>query len=368
MEEASWSDLPQSLLEEIVSRLARRQYLIFGSVCSSWRMAQTQCDYPPAAPLPIIIYYFDEKCVRYFSPSKKKSLTAPLHNGLTPIGNGFFHGRFLSSSHGWLLMETKNDFGSEPMFHLFNPFVKKYCNDHFQNHIQLPKTKGVVCYLHCVFFSTPSDPDGVLFVTSSDNSFLLYRLRLNNRYDRYQWERDRYRYQWEGSGVISNFIFCKGKLYALKKDWSLAVIYPRSPIIVTSVRMEKYLFPPPVKSHFLVESCGEILMVTTSFWSIDMASDMRVHVSRADMIKMEWVKVENLGNRTMFLSSASSFSVCAPEMGIKSNSIYYSFIGIKCKTDWEKYGEVELASDGTLRGERDPYGIRGFAWVLSCLP
>ncbi|KAJ8638922.1 hypothetical protein MRB53_015616 [Persea americana] len=102
-----------------------------------------------------------------------------------------------------------------------------------------------------------------------------------------------------GNDIISDFIFCKGKLYALKKDWSLAVMDPRFLIAFTNVRMEKYLFHPTVtvtvKSYFLVESCGEILMVTISFWRRDMA---RIHVFRADMIEMKWVKVKNLGDRT----------------------------------------------------------------------
>lgn len=202
---------------------------------------------------------------------------------------------------------------------------------------------------------------------------MLYRLRLNNPYH-YQWESDRRPYKWQGIDVdlVTNFVFYKGKLYALKKDWSLAVIDPCFRISVTNVRMKKHLFPPAVlmmvKWHFLVESCIELLMVTISFWSRDMVRDLRVHVFRADMIKKKWVKVENLGNRTLFLSSASSFSVCAPEMGIKSNSIYYSFIGINFEPDWDPYGIKILASDGSLCGRRDPYGIKRSAWVPSCLP
>ncbi|XXG61556.1 hypothetical protein AAC387_Pa05g0138 [Persea americana] len=109
-------------------------------------------------------------------------------------------------------------------------------------------------------------------------------------------------------------------------------------------------------------------MVTISSWSRDMSSDLRVHVFRADMIEKKWVKVENLGNRTLFLSSASSFSVCAPEMRIKSNSIYYSFIGINFEPDWDPYGIKRLDSDGTLCGRRDLYGMKRSAWVPSCLP
>lgn len=52
---ASWSYLPQSLLELILKRLTLPDYLRFGCVCRLWRTAQTKCVYPRATQLPFLL-------------------------------------------------------------------------------------------------------------------------------------------------------------------------------------------------------------------------------------------------------------------------------------------------------------------------
>lgn len=99
----------------------------------------------------------------------------------------------------------------------------------------LPRDRRRFHYLDCLFFSTPSDPDGVLFVRKSDNTFLLYRLC----------DRQFHEHEWKGSVVASNTIFHEGKLYTFSfekerkrklnalidedwswndENWSLAVV------------------------------------------------------------------------------------------------------------------------------------------------
>lgn len=255
-----------------------------------------------------------------------------------------------------MLLEC-TDKNYETVFNLFNPFLNK-CINHIQNHIQLPKTEEVVRYRNCLFFSTPSYPNGVLLVTKSDNSFLLYRQTLNDS-DHYEWENDGYNYKWEGT-VVSNVIICKGKSYAVEEDWSLAVIIdPLFPTSVTSVRMGKTKLPALAvqdESHVMVESCGEILSLMVR----ESPSGFQVDIFRADTIRMEWLKVLKLGDLTMFLSQISPVSICAlsvlaPEMVTERNSIYYA----PSETHWTRglhqkfvnnyvYHEIELGRNGTL--------------------
>lgn len=62
-----WSDLPQCVLDLILKPLTLPDRLRFGSVCRSWRIAQTQHLLPSAPPLPFLILY------RNSNREKKKS-------------------------------------------------------------------------------------------------------------------------------------------------------------------------------------------------------------------------------------------------------------------------------------------------------
>lgn len=66
--------------------------------------------------------------------------------------------------------------------------------------IYLPRGEPSVHYLDCLCFLTPSNPNGVIFVRKSNNTFLLSR-----RCDQ----------QWKET-VMSNTIFFEGKLYTFK--------------------------------------------------------------------------------------------------------------------------------------------------------
>ncbi|KAJ8651073.1 hypothetical protein MRB53_004096 [Persea americana] len=79
-------------------------------------------------------------------------------------------------------------------------------------------------------------------------------------------------------------------------------------------------------------------------------------VFRADFTK-EWVKVENLGDRTLFINRTSAASVCASKTGCERNRIYYAFNGadrikgLFTQLDWNdkgRYMEFDLERDGLI--------------------
>lgn len=340
-----WSDLPQSILELVLKHLILPDHIRFGSVCCSWRITQKQSLHPPLSQLPFLLLPIDfyRRNIKFFSLSEKRIYKIPMPSNFTPK-----LGHCISSSHGWLLLEDRKKYN---LFHLFNPFVEKG-----KNYIQLPKTK-IVQYRNCLFFSTPSDPNGILLVMKSSNSFVLYRL--NNQCcswldsDDYCWERD----------IVSNIICHEGKLYAMNKDWSLTVVdflLPHYSIISENLKFAPGNSQPPLLSRWcnevcaLVESCGEILMVKlTHCYNLGLSFD----VFRADFTEMEWVKVENLGDRTLFINRTSAVSVCASKTGCERNRIYYAFNGVDrikglfTQLDWNdegRYMEFELERDGLI--------------------
>ncbi|KAI8529161.1 hypothetical protein RHMOL_Rhmol12G0204200 [Rhododendron molle] len=69
---------------------------------------------------------------------------------------------------------------------------------------------------------------------------------------------------------------------------------------------------------YLVDSCGELFMVRRFSMS-------KLEVFRMDFSCQDWEKVQHLGDdRVFFLSSQYSVSLCAAELGIKGNCIYFT--------------------------------------------
>ena len=258
-ENSRWPALPQCLLEVILKRLTVPRSLCFGSVCRSWCIAQRECCHHRGFPFIVFYTSCSERCiVEIFSLCDKRKYKMPLPKlELRSI--------CLSSSHGWMLLQSTNKY--------LTLLVKdKEC-------ITLPMEKLSFCYLDCLFFSTPSDPDDILFIRKSNNSFLLYR-----RCDRWFQE-----HQWKGGTVVSNTIFCRGKLYTFSlknynkitlralideewslndEKWNLAVVNPLCSGNTTFMNMKLNIgndthFLPTIGHHvfILVESFGEILLV-----------------------------------------------------------------------------------------------------------
>ncbi|KAJ8623871.1 hypothetical protein MRB53_032401 [Persea americana] len=78
-------------------------------------------------------------------------------------------------------------------------------------------------------------------------------------------------------------------------------------------------------SILLVESCEEILLVRVigRRWKEWLVERYSFKVHRANLSVMEWDKIENLGDRILFLSKHNSISVTAAQTGGRGNCIYY---------------------------------------------
>ena len=83
--------------------------------------------------------------------------------------------------------------------------------------------------------------------------------------------------------------------------------------------------PTVHSSHFkecLLESDGEILLVfLISKKSVNIVDD--VEVFRLDIGTLSWIKMERLGDRTLFRGSDCCMSVSASKVGCRSDCIYF---------------------------------------------
>ncbi|KAK6121012.1 hypothetical protein DH2020_045249 [Rehmannia glutinosa] len=125
---------------------------------------------------------------------------------------------------------------------------------------------------------------------------------------------------------FSNAIGFKGKFYALSLQGSVVVIEDiDSCFRITRIGADRAV-PSKLSRQFreyLVELDGEILLVfLMSRKSIDVVED--VEVFRLDIAKLLWVKVESIGDRTLFLEDECCMWVTASKVGCKKNCIYFT--------------------------------------------
>ncbi|KAG8364165.1 hypothetical protein BUALT_Bualt19G0098700 [Buddleja alternifolia] len=125
---------------------------------------------------------------------------------------------------------------------------------------------------------------------------------------------------------FSNAIGFKGKFYALSLQGSLVVIEDiDSCLRITGIGSGRAV-PSKVSRQFreyLVESNGEILLVfLVSRKCIDLVED--VEVFRLDIDKLLWVKVESLGDWTLFLEDECCMGIDSRKVGCKKNCVYFT--------------------------------------------
>ena len=78
---------------------------------------------------------------------------------------------------------------------------------------------------------------------------------------------------------------------------------------------------------FLVECCGELFLVHMMYFGLMMEEVYGFLVFRMDFAKKRWVRLKSIGEHTIFVCehhrTCCMYSL-AKELGIKSNSIYYT--------------------------------------------
>ncbi|KAJ8647143.1 hypothetical protein MRB53_000166 [Persea americana] len=367
---SGWSDLSQPLLELILKLLTPLDHLRFGSVCRSWRIAQRGY---PAQDLPFHIVSRDldyihipRESIELYSFSEKKIYKKSLHRR-------FLFAYSIPYSRGWLLLYDPDQ---DEEF-LLNPFITDGC-------IDVPKQGRRTNYFECLFFISPTYPDGVFLYRAGKNKFLPCRLNPRSDHQYYEWQKPiivsewdvdplphRY-YDWhwqkplvpllsvedyvkawdqETCRTISSFIFFQGKLYALNEHGGLSVVntlFPHDSSIL-KMKLENTDSALSVECHdgpVLLESWGEMLLVLRMRVSWNSSN---VAVFRANLTELEWVNVKNLGDRALLIfDQRSSVSVCTIDStDFRSNCVYcFSFQ----EEDSVPYEEFELGEDGCRRG------------------
>ncbi|KAF9623407.1 hypothetical protein IFM89_002991 [Coptis chinensis] len=141
------------------------------------------------------------------------------------------------------------------------------------------------------------------------------------------------------SWSYNDIMFYKGMLYALSKRKSLVCFNLEDQKPPVGHQMENMMDMDNLIStrcmrpkHYLVESCGELLMVYRNRDTI-YSSDGIKYVTKSFLVfkldksgdALHWLQVDSLGDQMLFLGGNSSMSISAKGIhGFKGNCIYFS--------------------------------------------
>ncbi|XP_042486785.1 putative F-box protein At5g55150 [Macadamia integrifolia] len=96
-----------------------------------------------------------------------------------------------------------------------------------------------------------------------------------------------------------------------------------------------------LKSFYLVECLGELLMVIKYCLIVNMTSNVMLKIFKLDQKSRNWIKVVDLGDQMLFIGAGSGLSVSATDYpGFRGNCIYF--------TDHDHYSSFETQVCGTL--------------------
>ncbi|KAJ6905576.1 hypothetical protein NC652_023368 [Populus alba x Populus x berolinensis] len=109
---------------------------------------------------------------------------------------------------------------------------------------------------------------------------------------------------------FTNAIGFKGKFYALSLQGTLAVIENIDSHLRITALGKKRAIPSDSSLHF------RELMVESGVDSVE--------VYQLDVDDLTWIKMESLGDRTLFLGSNCCMSVSASKVGCKRDCVYYT--------------------------------------------
>nr|GLL31718.1 F-box/kelch-repeat protein At1g57790-like [Ipomoea trifida] len=303
-----WPGLPSELLSEMLTHLHHPQArFFFHKVCKYWDSIEDPKHHCPLISPTLQLQsqwlihkdtYFGTFC-KFFHPFY------PDRYALHDIPD-LAHTVLLHSNNGWLLMSR----GQKTLFFI-NPFTKE--------RVDLPEPEhSFGDWKSAIFVSDPTSPDCKVFgvVSFLDDWAHFFTIRRGeNSWVRHIFDDFSPRmFQSECHPVFHN-----QKLYCLGKHGEMGVFEFNPDTEETKYSVQEVLCSPPEDETFesyLVECEGELMAVFLSYMGT------KISVVRLDEERMEWRKVESLGDFMVFISVGTSFARKKTVEGME-NKIYF---------------------------------------------
>ncbi|KAL5790203.1 hypothetical protein ACOSQ2_005091 [Xanthoceras sorbifolium] len=333
-----WPDLPQQLIKMISWQPTLMHNIGDGGVTKSWRSSSRQCN--PASKPPKWLELHDDR--KDHDTKFKFNITFHLGEHIWyprrpwpkpwKYYKGFANGSLVAKGTSSRGIVAEGASSPEE-----NYYGISYPNG-YESFYSLPPWDPKVPFRHPVVSSCLAKSVMMVLTGVSHPAFAFCRLEGRGRFEKYEWIKhdctipdpycSRSSSEKQNYMGFTNAIGYQGKFFALSLQGTLAVIeagVDSSDLRITALGPKRVV--PCVHSRYfreyLVESNGEILLVfLISRKSANNVDD--VEVFKLDMVKLSWVKMERIGDRTLFLWTNCCMSVSASKMGCKSDSVYFS--------------------------------------------
>ncbi|KAI8554753.1 hypothetical protein RHMOL_Rhmol05G0122100 [Rhododendron molle] len=320
-----WPDLPPQLLNIVAKNSTLRRNISYGgNVTKSYRVPPKQCNPIGKSTFPHLIASGTDRCYA-------DTFNIPFHPGyfLWWGRRGFKSGsleHIVGYSHG-LLFGRGREYVPSSQLYLWDLWECSWLRGRWN----IPPWDTSVPFKHGAISSSPihGTTRTVMVLTGMNHpAFAFYRLGGRE----YAWIKQDCTLADPHSTnnqliQFTHAIGFNGKFYALSLQGTLAVIEEiDSRLRITGLSKSRAV--PSVSSmHFkeyLVESNGEILLVFQIVSRKSIRSVDNVEVYRLRFDTLSWVKMERIGDRTLFLGTNCCLSVNASEVGCMRNCIYFS--------------------------------------------
>ncbi|PIA43773.1 hypothetical protein AQUCO_01800078v1 [Aquilegia coerulea] len=312
-----WAGLPVGLVHDISKRLPVLSALSMAAACKSWSYVIT--DLVPnyhKRGLPWILLSGQ-------NDTKVRTCFSVLENRVMELNIPEAFGKCCwGSIQDWLLIaETIH---GELYSFFFNPFSRiKF---------HLPKVGSL--YFKMLLSASPTDPNCVfVLLCKKGTHFVCWTPGVHI-----------WRQEYLGLDAFDDAVFCNGCFYFVNYEYNIRIVDAQTMVSAmkkdlhakrfTDLRLHFSFYqvaiperPPRCRlRRYLVESCGEVLLVCRIFGHRDgkILNTRRFEVFKLDACKMVWVKLESLGDRVLFIGKTDSRSLSAKELGINiANCIFF---------------------------------------------
>ncbi|KAJ1390535.1 F-box-like domain superfamily [Sesbania bispinosa] len=318
-----WSSLPGGTLEMVAEKLTLIDCLSLSKVCSSWNTVLGE-------ELPNWQRHgFPWLLVSGQQNKEVKTCISILENRVWEFELSEAYGKYCwGSFRDWLIMVKDLD-SVHIEVSLLNPFTKRQ--------ISLPSIWNF--YHKVVLSGLPSENNFICMLLHSQNRELAFWIPGAQSWHKHKLTGE----------PFEDAVFCNGSFYLLGDGfniWQIDVKSIYSSIgegddfgTLSKIEIQFHEIKRPeifqlqegmaLQSHddnqilrYLVESCGELLLVCRYFSSKHETQKFEVY--SLDYCQSSWKKVEDLGDQMIFLGKCCSTSFSARELGVGiGNSIYF---------------------------------------------
>ncbi|KAL4653609.1 hypothetical protein ACB092_01G316900 [Castanea dentata] len=265
----SWSELPEALLHQITKGLGAIDYLIFACVCRTWRFYALAYKQDFMASQPPLVLFFSrqwKKFCYFYSILDQRWYKALLPSFVGKVCFGI--------SSGYLIMEDKKKRPDSQIW-LMNPFTR--------HELRFPSPPNL---FRCVTLASLATPLPEFVIICFSGQCLQFRRSTDVNWTLYNYD-DR--------NMIADLAVFNGKMYIISNNADIRVL---------NLTSHPHLALLKVKGTADL-NCGSWKLLCFDKQLLVIGGITDIEVYELNFLKMELVKIPNLGDQALFQEDSS---------------------------------------------------------------